>query len=114
LKLITTFEAKFAVRSGGHNANPGYGSVGAGGVLFDLRGLDQITLSGDKSFVSVGPGATWGAVYRELEREGLTVAGGRVSDVGVGGLVLGGEFPRSKVRVDGWEGSKDELIGSSC
>jgi FAD/FMN-containing dehydrogenase len=94
LKLITVFQAKFAVRSGGHNANVGFGSVGQDGILLDLRGLDQVTFSGDKSVVNVGPGTTWGAVYTELEKHELTVVGGRVSDVGVGGLILGGEFLR--------------------
>lgn len=32
-----------------------------------------------------------GEVYKQLEPEGLTVVGGRVSDVGVGGFMLGGE-----------------------
>lgn len=79
----------FAVRGGGHtwfadaNSSPG-------GITIDLRGLNSIDLSADKSSVSVGAGATWDAVYSKLDPLGLSVAGGRVAGVGVGGLTLGG------------------------
>ncbi|KIX10209.1 uncharacterized protein Z518_01290 [Rhinocladiella mackenziei CBS 650.93] len=80
----------FAVRSGGHNSNPGFASVGDSGVLLDLGSLNQITLSKDKDFVSLGPRAKWDQVYGELEKNKLTVVGGRVVGVGVGGLIIGG------------------------
>ncbi|KAI5919909.1 putative oxidoreductase [Camillea tinctor] len=79
----------FAVRSGGHtwfaNANSA-----PGGITIDMRGLNSVDLSADKSSVSVGTGATWDAVYGKLDPLGLSVAGGRVAGVGVGGLTLGG------------------------
>jgi FAD/FMN-containing dehydrogenase len=93
LKIITHFQATFAVRSGGHSANKGYGSVGNEGVVLDLSALNEISVFEEEGVVSIGPGATWEAVYTQLEKHKLTVAGGRVSDVGVGGLVLGGTFP---------------------
>jgi FAD/FMN-containing dehydrogenase len=37
-------------------------------------------------------GETWSSVYDELEKDGVTAAGGRVGRVGVGGLILGGEI----------------------
>lgn len=40
--------------------------------------------------VDLGPGNRWGHVYRTLQESGITVAGGRVADVGVSGLILGG------------------------
>ncbi|XXH04157.1 hypothetical protein Hte_010570 [Hypoxylon texense] len=55
----------FAVRASGHTA--------PGGITIDLRGLNSIRLSTDKSTVSAGSGATWDAVYSQLEREGLSV-----------------------------------------
>ena len=58
-----------------------------------MSDVSQITLSEDKSFVSIGPGCHWEDVYRELERHELTVVGGRVAGVGVGGLMLGGSCP---------------------
>ncbi|KAK0634024.1 putative oxidoreductase [Immersiella caudata] len=80
---------RFAVRSGGHSTVPG--SVNSdGGVTVDLRALDGVEVSEDKKTARIGVGARWGAVYQYLEEFGLAVAGGRVSDVGVGGLTLGG------------------------
>ncbi len=58
----------------------------------DLRGLKGLQLAEEKSHVTIGVGETWGSVYEELEKKGLTVSGGRVGKVGVGGLVLGGEL----------------------
>jgi FAD/FMN-containing dehydrogenase len=92
LKLVTLLKSKFAVRGGGHNANPGFSSVDASGLLIDTGALNSINLSKDKKTASLGPGATWDQVYEKLEKEQLTVAGGRVKDVGVGGLLLGGTF----------------------
>ncbi|KAI3391161.1 hypothetical protein diail_7808 [Diaporthe ilicicola] len=79
----------FAVRGGGHMWIPG-ASSSAGGVTIDLRGLDSVELSHDGSSVSVGGGATWDLIYNKLDPLGLSVAGGRVAGVGVGGLTLGG------------------------
>lgn len=79
----------FAVRGGGHtwfaNANSA-----PGGITIDLRGLNRVGLNGDGTILSVGAGATWDAVYGKLDPLGLSVAGGRVAGVGVGGLTLGG------------------------
>jgi FAD/FMN-containing dehydrogenase len=40
--------------------------------------------------VEVGAGLTWGQVYAALEPTGVNVVGGRVPDIGVAGLTLGG------------------------
>ncbi|KAG1747798.1 uncharacterized protein EDB91DRAFT_1262869 [Suillus paluster] len=37
-------------------------------------------------------GATWDVVYRMLEKYGVNVVGGKVTGVGVGGIVLGGGY----------------------
>ncbi|EHK96839.1 putative 6-hydroxy-D-nicotine oxidase [Glarea lozoyensis 74030] len=92
---------------GGHNANVGYGSVGKEGVVLDLSALNEIIVFEEEGVVSVGPGATWEAVYTELEKHRLTVAGGRVSDVGVGGLILGGGMSHFTTR---WGSVADNLI----
>lgn len=79
----------FAVRSGGHtwfaNANSA-----PEGITIDIRGLNRVSLNGEGTILSVGAGATWDAVYGKLDPLGLSVAGGRVAGVGVGGLTLGG------------------------
>ncbi len=40
--------------------------------------------------VEIGAGLTWGQVYAALEPTGVNVVGGRIPDVGVAGLTLGG------------------------
>lgn len=60
-------------------------------MVVDLIYLDHVRVSEDKTVASLGPGARWGDVYSKIEQYGLTVTGGRVSDVGVGGFVLGGK-----------------------
>ncbi|KAI0100865.1 putative oxidoreductase [Nemania sp. FL0031] len=80
---------QFAIRSGGHTNFAGAANI-ADGVTIDLRGLNAIRLSDDMSTVSVGPGATWDLVYSALDPLHLSVAGGRASGVGVGGLSTGG------------------------
>jgi FAD/FMN-containing dehydrogenase len=92
LKIVTTLKSTFAVRSSGHMANPGFSGVGNSGVLLDLTALNEVILSPHSDYASVGPGARWEQVYAELEKHDLTVVGGRVADVGVGGLILGGLF----------------------
>lgn len=81
-------ECAFAIRSGGHSTYAGAANI-ADGVTIDLQGLNDIHVSHDKSTTSVGPGATWGEVYSKLDGLGLSVAGGRAAQVGVGGLSTG-------------------------
>jgi FAD/FMN-containing dehydrogenase len=79
----------FAAKSGGHAAFTG-SSNSDGGITVLLRDLNEVTLSEDRSVASIAPGNTWGDVYTALEPYGLAVVGGRVSDIGVGGLTTGG------------------------
>jgi FAD/FMN-containing dehydrogenase len=90
LKIISFFQTKFAIRSGGHSPNPGFSSIGQGGILLDLQRLNQVVLSSDKTVASLGPGGRWGDAIATLDAEGATVIGGRIPHVGVGGLILGG------------------------
>ncbi|OTB13142.1 hypothetical protein K445DRAFT_304537 [Daldinia sp. EC12] len=80
---------KFAIRSGGHSTSIGASNI-QDGVTIDLRNLNTISLSPDKSIASIGVGNTWGTVYSNLDELNLSVVGGRTSSVGVGGLTLGG------------------------
>jgi FAD/FMN-containing dehydrogenase len=87
--LLEKEQVSIAVRGTGHTPFAGSANI-TDGITVDLRGLKGITLSEDKSTVQISVGETWGSVYNELEKHGLTTAGGRVGRVGVGGLVLGG------------------------
>jgi len=87
--LLATHNCVFAVRSGGHMSWAGAANV-ENGVTIDLSSINQVTVSKDHTISSVGSGARWEDVYLKLDSLGLAVAGGRVADVGVGGLVTGG------------------------
>ncbi|KZT04891.1 FAD-binding domain-containing protein [Laetiporus sulphureus 93-53] len=90
VQLATENNCIFAVRSGGHMNWKGSSNVGPAGFTIDLQQLNQISLSSDHSTLSVGPGALWGQVYDLASPLNLTVLGGRVSTVGVGGFLVGG------------------------
>ncbi|KUJ08458.1 FAD-binding domain-containing protein [Mollisia scopiformis] len=77
----------FAVKSGGHNANFGFSSTG--GVLISMTNNNSTTLSSNNQKATISPGATWAQAVSDLEPFGVTAVGGRVGDVGVGGLLLG-------------------------
>jgi FAD/FMN-containing dehydrogenase len=49
-----------------------------------------MALSDDQSTLTLGPGYKWGVVYEYLSDYDLAVAGGRLSPVGVPGLLLAG------------------------
>jgi FAD/FMN-containing dehydrogenase len=88
LVLAERTNCQFAVRSGGHAAYIGASNI-AGGITIDLRGLNELALSDDRTLTRVGPGNHWIDVYDYLGPKNLSVVGGRVSGIGVGGLTLG-------------------------
>ena len=61
-----------------------------GGLTIDLANLNQIRVSQDRTLTHVGTGNRWVDVYRQLDQQQLSVIGGRVAGIGVGGLTLGG------------------------
>ncbi|KAI1347324.1 FAD-binding domain-containing protein [Xylaria sp. FL0043] len=77
-----------AVRSGGHSSTGS--SSTANGVTIDLSRLNATTYNPETNIASIGPGGKWQYVYKELIKYGVTAAGGRDGDVGVGGFLLGG------------------------
>ncbi|KAL4746739.1 hypothetical protein BDW72DRAFT_184240 [Aspergillus terricola var. indicus] len=79
----------FAVRGGGQSPVPG-GASAKGGVLIDLALFREVTVSDDRESVTLGAGVRWVDALRILDKKGLTVVGGRSSDVGVAGFILGG------------------------
>ncbi len=60
------------------------------GVTIDLSAMNTVTVSEDQQITSVGAGARWQDLYPKLDALNLAVSGGRVNDVGVAGLTLGG------------------------
>ncbi|KAJ4382245.1 hypothetical protein N0V86_002578 [Didymella sp. IMI 355093] len=82
-------QCPFAVKSGGHSAFAGAATI-EGGITVSFENLKGIKLSADKKTVAVQPGNNWGDVLTALSTTGVTVAAGRIGDIGVGGLTLGG------------------------
>ncbi|KAF2198554.1 FAD-binding domain-containing protein [Delitschia confertaspora ATCC 74209] len=89
LRVVRYAQSKFAIRSGGHNPNAGFGSVGANGVLIDLQDLDDLSLNSEEE-LTTGPGNRWIDIYNFLSNYKLGAIGGRDGDVGVPGFLLGG------------------------
>ncbi|KAL3489512.1 hypothetical protein BJX62DRAFT_239046 [Aspergillus germanicus] len=89
IKLLKSVNAQFAVRGGGHMGIRGSNNID-NGVLIVMSALNTLELNDDQSLLSVGPSYRWGDVYSWLEPYGLAVAGGRLSPVGVPGLLLAG------------------------
>ena len=54
-----------------------------------MSGFNQTQYHAHKKVATVGAGGKWLGVYDELDHYNVTVVGGRVVDVGVGGLILG-------------------------
>jgi FAD/FMN-containing dehydrogenase len=82
-------ELPLAVKSGGHSVDGK--SVCEGGLMIDLsRYMRGVRVDPRRCTALVQAGATWHDVTHEAQAFGLAVPGGAVSDVGVGGLTLGG------------------------
>ncbi|KAI0260001.1 FAD-binding domain-containing protein [Gloeopeniophorella convolvens] len=80
----------FAVKGGGHIANPKFSSTS--GVHISLAKFKDIVINEDAGTVDIGAGLTWTDVYEYLVPKGLNVVGGRVNGVGVAGFTLGGGY----------------------
>ncbi|KAI1103312.1 FAD-binding domain-containing protein [Jackrogersella minutella] len=88
--LVGTAGCKFAIRSGGHMSWIGAGNDIHEGVTIDLGLMAKTTYHPETGLASVQPGGRWKDVYREVDKHGVMVAGGREGKVGVGGFLTGG------------------------
>ncbi|KAF2157100.1 FAD binding domain-containing protein [Myriangium duriaei CBS 260.36] len=87
--LARLTDCPFAIKSGGHAAFANASSTSSG-ITLSLENITDISLSQDRQYAAIGAGNRWIDVYNALSPQNLTVIGGRASDVGVGGLTLGG------------------------
>jgi len=90
VKAATDNDIPFAIHSGGHIWIPEGSNIGGQGFTLDLVNLQQYELADDKKSLKLGPGWRWGPIFTKLAEQNLHVIGGRDSDVGVGGFLLGG------------------------
>lgn len=89
VQVLRSNNETFALKSGGHNPNQGFASI-QGGPLVSTKNLNEVTFDVASMTVRVGPGNDWDDVHKALDGTGVTVVGGRLGDVGVGGYVVGG------------------------
>ncbi|KAF9527189.1 hypothetical protein CPB83DRAFT_935955 [Crepidotus variabilis] len=90
LRIVGRTKTKFAVKSGGHAYNLGHSSTP--GVQIYMGRFSGIELNATAQTVDVGTGLIWDDVYRALDPHDVSVIGGRVTGVGVGGVGLGGGY----------------------
>ncbi|KAI1633023.1 putative FAD-binding oxidoreductase [Biscogniauxia mediterranea] len=88
---ISSCNAQFAVRGGGHMNFPGANNI-EGGVLLALNNMTDMVVDEEASTIAVRPGNTWEDVYGALDPYGLYTNGGRLKTIGVPGLTLIGGF----------------------
>ena len=88
LAFAREHELEVTVRAGGHSV-AGL-SLNDGGLVLDVRGINDISVDPEARTARVGAGATWSEVDRATQEHGLATTGGRVSTTGVAGLTMGG------------------------
>ena len=79
------------IKSGGHAMNPNFSSTP--GVQITLTRFSEVLYDADSETVEVGAGLVWDEVYSALAPYNVSVVGGRVTGIGVGGFALGGGMP---------------------
>jgi hypothetical protein len=68
---------KFAIKSGGHDPNPGHSNI-QDGVLLSLTKMKGAKYDAGKNVAYVGPGGHWNDVIGDLAASNVTVVGGRL------------------------------------
>jgi len=87
VNLAREEDLPLSIYGGGHGVT-GSAVVDAG-ICIDLRGMKGVTVDAETRTVRAEGGLTWGELDAATQEHGLAVTGGRVSDTGVAGLVLG-------------------------
>ncbi|KAF8186495.1 hypothetical protein K438DRAFT_1723174 [Mycena galopus ATCC 62051] len=85
---IFRFGSHYAVQAGAHSAMVGWNSVNSG-VLISFANMSSTSYNNLTDTVTVQPGVHWGDAVAAVEPYGVSVIGGRASDIGTG-LLLGG------------------------
>jgi FAD/FMN-containing dehydrogenase len=92
VKFAAAQDLLVAVRGGGHSL-PGY-SVCEGGMMIDLKPMQDLSVDARTRSVRAQPGLLLGSIDTATQVHGLVVPAGTVSHTGVAGLTLGGGVGR--------------------
>ena len=76
------------VKSAGHAMNPGFSS--SPGVQIAMYRFNEVNYDRKTQAVEIGTGLNFDDVYAALAPYNVSVTGGRVTGIGVGGFLLGG------------------------
>ena len=90
LQILGSTGTPFAVKGGGHTANPGFSSTT--GVQIAMTRFNRTVYNETTSTAIIGTGQIWDEVYATLAPYNVNVVGGRVTGVGVAGFTLGGGY----------------------
>ncbi|PFH48227.1 hypothetical protein AMATHDRAFT_65924 [Amanita thiersii Skay4041] len=90
LRIVGKTRTPFGVKSGGHSTNPKFSSTE--GVQIALFRFSEVTYDSQTKTAVIGSGLVFDDVYAQLEPYGVSVLGGRVTGIGVGGFLLGGGY----------------------
>lgn len=110
VQLVTSGDCtnnQFAVRGGGHTFWSGAANIQPG-ITVDMRAMNSLQLSTDQKIAGIGGGALWDQIYPQLVPYNLTVMGGRIPGIGVGGFATGGGITFAS-REHGF--SSDNIVG---
>lgn len=78
IKILNKYPTvKLATRSGGHDPNTNHAAV-QDGVLITMTSLVGATYDAAEDVAYVRPGGEWNDVIGDLEKNGVTIAGGRL------------------------------------
>ncbi|KAG2068765.1 FAD-binding domain-containing protein [Suillus decipiens] len=90
LQILGENQTPFAVKGGGHSANPGFSSTP--GVQIAMTQFSEVVYDESAQTATIGMGLVWEDIYSSLANYDMVVVGGKDTDVGVAGVVLGGGY----------------------
>ncbi|KAJ6514314.1 FAD-binding domain-containing protein [Mycena vitilis] len=85
---IYNLGSHYAVQAGAHSGMVGWNSI-SDGVLISFAHMTNTTYNASTDTITVQPGVHWGDAMNAVQAYGVSVIGGRASDIGTG-LLLGG------------------------
>lgn len=83
VRLFSENQCLFSIKGGGHSTIPGAANID-NGVLMPLKYINATDINFEDTYIRVGAGALFGAIYEALDSHKLAAVVGRVAEVGLG------------------------------